>query len=142
MVVLYAAVLNWFVTTILVESSLFEPIRGWIVRESLHVTARGERHKVANKHWYVWPEDATEEEVAAGVPYHWGNWGKLAQLVTCQLCTRTWVGFAEAFVFGGPFTGQWHQYLSNGLLYAGLGHLIFEARSRLALILPENPDAH
>jgi hypothetical protein len=101
------------------------------------VFANGEWHRVGNRHAYVWPEDTTEEEYeAAQPPVLRGSWAKLAQLVTCQMCMRTWVGFAEALIMGSPYSGLWYAPIAGGLLYAGLGHLILEARSRVALVVP------
>ena len=140
--VLYAALVNWIVTTIFVESKLFEPIRLWIIHESYVVRWDGKLHKVGNKHWFEFPIETTQEEADAANVHMAGPWAKLAQLVTCQLCTRVWVGFAEALVFRGPFVG-WYSYLANGLLYAAAGHLIYELRSRVALVQPtETPDVH
>ncbi len=132
--VLWAGLVNWLVTTILVESHLFAPIRNWIVHETWYITgADGKRHQIGGKHAYIWPEGTKEEDVPP--PYMWGPWVRVAQLVTCQLCTRVWIGFAEAAYFGGPDHGPF-RLVANGLLYAAVGHLIFEVRSRLALVAP------
>lgn len=48
----------------------------------------------------------------------------LAYLVSCCLCAGTWVGFAEAIVFGGYFHG-WYAIIANGLAYKGIGHIIY-----------------
>lgn len=138
MAVLYVCLINWLVTTILVESHLFAPVREWVVGESWHTFVGGAWHKIGNKHWFTFPEDATEADVdkAKATNTMRGPWFKLAQLVSCQLCVRVWVGFAEAFVFGGPFAGRWYQFLADGLLYAAGGHLILELRSRIALREP------
>lgn len=134
MLVIYAAMINWIVATIITESSLFKPLRDALVVRTWYVTCRGERHRCGGKRAFIWPEDATEEEASAE-PYHWGPWVRPAQLATCQLCIRVWIGFAEAAYFGGPAHGPC-RLIANGLLYAAGGHLILEARSRLALVLP------
>lgn len=136
MLVLWAFLINWLVTTIVVESTLFLALRQWFIVRTWYVTCRGERHRCGGKRAFIWPEDATEEEASAA-PYHWGPWLKPAQLMTCQLCTRVWIGFAEAAYFGGPDHGTF-RLVANGLLYAAGGHLILEARSRLALVLTEH----
>lgn len=128
--VFYLVLINWIVTTILTESTLFLAFRQWFVVRTWYVTCRGERHRCGGTKVFLWPEDATEEE-ASVEPYHWGPWLKPAQLVTCQLCMRVWVGFAEAAVIGGPF-GRWF-VPANGLLFAAGGHLILELRSKIAL---------
>jgi hypothetical protein len=139
MMVLWGALINWLVTTIFVESKLFEPLRTWIIHEAYAVRHADAWHKIGNKHWYTFPEETTQEEADAATPVLHGPWAKVAQLVTCQLCTRVWVGFAEAAYFGGPDHG-WARLVANGLLYAALGHLIFELRSRVALVLPGGTD--
>lgn len=136
-----AAVINWFVTTIFVESHLLAPVRTWVVHEAMEVaTPEDGWQKIGNSHHYLWPQGTTQEQVEAAQQIPRGNWGKLAQLITCQMCMRTWIGFAEAFILGGPFQG-WYSIFANALLYAGLGHLILELRSRVALNLGE-PNAH
>jgi hypothetical protein len=135
-----AAVINWFITTVFVESHLFQPIRLWVIHEAMEVATPEGWKKIGNKHFYLWPEGTTQEDVDGATQQPRGNWGKLAQLITCHMCLRVWVGFAEAFILGGPFQG-WYSIFANALLYAGLGHLILELRSRVALNLGE-PDAH
>lgn len=127
--VLYASLINWFVTTIFVESHLFKAPRDWLVINGLFVQVRGVWHKLP----FMWPEDATQEEVdIANADLRPMGWrGKVAQLVSCSMCTRTWVGFAEAVYFGGPLHG-WAGIIANGLLYAAGGHLIMELRSTIA----------
>lgn len=138
--VLYAAIVNYIVSMIFVESHLFRPVRLWIIHESLQIQfPAGVWHHIGNKHSFVFPPGTTQEEYDAIPTVPRGPWLKLGQLVTCQLCTRTWVGFAEAAYFSGPNHG-WAAPIANGLLYAGAGHLIFELRSRVALVEPM-PDA-
>lgn len=141
-VLLGAALINWIVTTIFVESHLFTTPRNWVVDHTWHALFRGKWVRIGRHGWrragYVFPEDTTQEEydTAAANQQSRGPWLKLAQLITCQLCTRVWVGFAEALYFGGP-DHHWAAPVANGLLYAAAGHLIFELRSRVALVLPE-----
>lgn len=130
----WAALINWLVTTIFVESKLFEPVRNWVIMEAYYVRwTDGTWRKCGGRHGpVIFPEEHKDEPEMVMR----GPWLKAAQLVTCQLCTRVWVGFAEAAYFGGPDHG-WARLIANGLLYAGAGHLIFELRSRVALVLPE-----
>lgn len=133
LVVLYAGLVNWLVATIVVESSLFTAARNWLTDRTWYVTCRDERHRCGGKRAFIWPEDATEAEANAE-PYNWGPWLKPAQLVTCQLCIRVWIGFAEAAYFGGPDHGLF-RLVANGLLYAAAGHFILELRSKLAKVV-------
>lgn len=128
---LYASLINWIVTTILVESKLFQPLRDFIVTEAWYCRwIDGSWRKCAGRHGPVeFPEDFDGPPTIVMR----GPWLKAAQLVTCQLCTRVWVGFALALYFGGPI-GGWAAPVANGLLYAAGGHLIFELRSRVALV--------
>lgn len=54
-------------------------------------------------------------------------WDKLSYLVGCHLCTGTWVGLAQAAVFGSPWSG-WYGWIAGGLLYKAVGHLVLELR--------------
>jgi hypothetical protein len=136
MLTLFAGLINWLVTTIFVESKLFEPIRNFVIYESYYCDWDGKRYKCGGRHSFIFPEGTTQAEAEAHPPYMYGPWVKVAQLVTCQLCTRVWVGFAEAAYFGGPLHGSF-PIIANGLLYAAVGHLIFELRSRVALVVPQ-----
>lgn len=133
--VVAAVLINWIVTTILVESKLTEPVRTWIIHESLQIRWADEWHHIGNRHWFEFPLETTQEQVDAVKHVMRGPWAKVAQLVTCQLCTRVWIGFALAAYLGGP-VGGWAAIVANGLLYAAGGHLIFEMRSRIALVEP------
>ncbi len=115
MLVLFAALINWIVTTIFCESKLFMPFRNWVYHNSWYCTWEGKRHKCGGKHMFTFPDGTTEEEAAAHPAYMWGPWAKATQLVTCQLCTRVWVGFALAAYLGGPL-GGWASTIANGLL--------------------------
>lgn len=42
---------------------------------------------------------------------------------TCALCVGTWVGIAEAAVFGGPLAGM-TGFVANALVFKGLGEVI------------------
>lgn len=137
MLVVYGAIINWVVTTILVESTLFAPVRQWIQNEAWYVRWPFPEvwRKCGGRHGpVIFPEchNSPPNVVMRG------PWLKLAQLTTCQLCMRVWVGLAESAYFGGPDHG-WAHLVANALLYAGLGHLLLELRSRVALVLPAAP---
>lgn len=127
--VIFIMLVNWLATTIFVESSLFAPARDWIVRKSQRVVWKGQRLKLP----FTFPEGTTPEEAAEAQIIFTNPWAKVGQLVTCHMCTGTWVGFIQAAVFGGPFAG-WYAVIANGLLYKAGGHLILELRSRVAKV--------
>ena len=131
--VIYAGLINWIVTTIFVESKLFEPWRTWVIHEAYQIRYGDEWHHIGNKHWFEFPIETTQEQADAVQPVLRGPWAKVAQLVTCQLCTRVWVGFALALYLSGPIHGVF-AIPANGLLYAAVGHFLFELRSRVALV--------
>ena len=125
--VVFASLINWLVTTFFVESSLFQPVRDYVLRTGVHIVVNGRKLPPSGKI----PDDMTRADVEAGqlVRSWWAM--KLAQLVTCIMCLGVWVGFAEALYFGGPLHG-WAAIIANGLLYKAGGHLIYELRSRVA----------
>lgn len=134
--VLYASVTNWFVTFIFIDGLLFAGPRNWVVDHTWHIYFRGERVPTGRRKGgvgFVFPEDTTEEEAqaAAETKHPHGKWLKPSQLATCSACLRVWLGFIEAAYFGGP-DHHWAHIVANGLLYAGGGHLILEARSKVA----------
>lgn len=142
--VLYAALINWIATTILVESTLFAPVREWFIAKTQYVrTPDGELHRGG---YSVKVSDFPDLDAARAwamqiEPVIAGPWVKAAQLVTCIMCLGTWVGFAEALVFGGPFIG-WYAVIANGLLFKAGGHFIYEARSRIAKVDPPADSAN
>lgn len=127
-IVLAACVIDWIVTTIFVSGKIFDRPRDWCINQGL----RGwhNLHGWQRLPWAM-PDGTTEDEAAQWTIRPYKGWGKLAQLVTCPLCTCVWVGFAEAAYFGGP-DHHWAAIVANGLLYAGGAHLILEARSKVA----------
>lgn len=128
--VIFAGLINWRVTSILVEATLFDRPRNWII-------ARAQHANIPNvgivKMPYTFPEGTTPEEAAAATVVFAGKWLKPAQLVTCFSCLGVWVALAEALVFGGPFAG-WYAIVANTLLYTAIGHLVLELRSRVAKV--------
>ena len=127
--VVFASLINWIATTILVESSLFAPVRDRVLRMGVHIVVKGRKLPPSGKI----PDDLTRADVEAG-EMHRAWWAmKLAQLVTCIMCLGVWVGFAEAIYFRayGPFYGVF-AIIANGLLFKAGGHCVYELRSRVA----------
>lgn len=124
--VIYAGLINWLVTTIFVESTLFAPYRDYFVQRGLRVWI-GDEKLPRN----VVPQGYTPEQLETARVEPDRYWGKLAQFVTCHMCTGVWVGLAEALYFGGPLHG-WAAVVANALLYKAVGHLVLELRSRVA----------
>ena len=123
--VIAAGIINWLVTTIFVESTLFAPWRNWVTQKSM---------RVCFDNGYCGPlgveissSDVPIEIAQSAHIEHGGPWLKLAQLVTCHMCLGTWVAFAEAIYFGGPLGGRF-AIVANALLYKGVGHLVLELR--------------
>ena len=103
MLVVWAGLVNWIATTILVEGELFRPVRervgGWVPPTNPFSFFGG------------------------------GYWRrpKVAYLVQCHLCTGTWVGFVLALVVPGPF----EFFVLDGLLYKAVGHLTLTVANRI-----------
>lgn len=97
MTALYAGLVCWLVTTILVEGELLRPLReaagGWVPPYELLGMA--------------------------DLPGFWRR-PKIAYLIQCHLCTGTWVGLLLGLVVPGPLSLR----LLNGLLYKAVGHLV------------------
>jgi hypothetical protein len=134
--VVAACIINWFVTFLFIDGLLFATPRNWVVDHTWYIYFRGERVPTGRRKGgigFVFPEGTTQEEadVAAKTKHPHGPWLKPSQLITCAACLRVWIGFAEAAFFGGPF-GHWYAIIANGLLFAGGGHLLMEARSKVA----------
>lgn len=77
---------------------------------------------------YIWVEGEVFREVREFADKHLPP--KLRYLFHCPLCAGTWVGFLEAALIPGPFTGPIALFL-NGLLYKAAGHLILEVAAIL-----------
>lgn len=52
---------------------------------------------------------------------------KLDYLVSCHLCSGTWIGLTLSAVFGSPW-GGFAGIVAGGLLYKAIAHLILELR--------------
>lgn len=115
---------NWLVTTILVESELTRPFRDWVA----------DRHRRAANRW----TDSLRRR------HHRAEavWFKLKYLAGCHLCTGTWVGLVMAALvplhLGAPgATGR----VLAGLAFKAIGHFTLEIVGRLKYrpprVLPE-----
>lgn len=108
-VLLHSAV-NALVTWILVESFLFKglqtKIRNWGCRKA---------------------QPRLDARKGGGV----GE--KLAYLVSCPLCLGVWVGFAQAWYFGGPFSAKLAvvTIAYNGLVFKAFGHVFYQLLAAL-----------
>ena len=99
--VLFAGLLNWIITQILVAGGLFHEYREWVGRHGKRIALR--RPILGNK---------------------------LAYFVSCPLCVGTWIGFAQGVVMPGPLQligwMSWFNWAANGLVYKAVGHLFFQ----------------
>lgn len=138
--VIGAALINWFATDMLVTGEIFSPLRNAVIRFSsgpLIVTVK--RPGIDTP--IVGTVDEVNKLLASAEPteaQHWaitteqnlrkGFRGKLGYFVQCQMCTGTWVGFAEAAFFGATFgLGGFLGTVAAGLLFKAGGHLVLEA---------------
>lgn len=105
-VVVFAGLVNWLATTIVVESELFRPLREWIGGKTWQYTIYG--GKTAREDHYEWQRP------------------KLAYFLGCHLCTGTWIGLAEACVLRPlPWSGL-AGIAASGLLFKAVGHLVLD----------------
>ena len=122
-VLLYASLINWVATYILVSGVIFEDYRNWVKGIAKRIQRRAPR-----------------------------TGKQLAYLVSCALCMGTWVGFALAVVLPGPvhprhpwWAPSWMiatvAIILNGLLYKAVGHLFLQVNgwfhSRIELMNSE-----
>lgn len=102
--VLYAGLITWFVTLVLVEGEIFAPLRDWfeyrtdlaLLRDRYAETTK--EHKKTTRRYRVW--------------------NKVSYLVNCHMCAGTWIGIGLGFLIPGPFSP-----VLSGLLYKAIGHL-------------------
>lgn len=106
--VVAAGLVNWLVTTIIVESELGRPLRDLI-------SSRRERAAGGDGSW-----------LEAGLDR--GAWRWLDYLVRCHLCVGVWVALAEVFWLG-PLVGRGVAgVVFSALLVKAVGHLVLELR--------------
>lgn len=101
---LYAGLVVWLVTLIIVESELLRPVREWVAG---YVPATVINPRLSISEFNTRP--------------------KLAYLLGCHLCTGVWVGLTVAVVVPGPLPYT----VLNGLLYKAIGHGVLEITSFL-----------
>lgn len=145
--IIAAGLVNWFVTDMLVTGEIFSPLRAFVIRfatEPLKIKLTYPDGRIIEA-----PLDAIDAEILMNQPtsieeaeaiklehsgggYYPGWRGKLAYMVGCQMCTGTWVGFAEAIAFGpvlmttAPGFINWLGIIATGLLFKSVGHLTLE----------------
>ncbi len=105
LLVLFLGGVNWMATEIVVTSVIFEDVRRAVDRFGKHI---GRRFPQVGK--------------------------KLCYFVKCALCVGVWIGFIEAFAFGGPLHphgiwAAWAAFIANGLLYKAPGHLLLQVNA-------------
>jgi hypothetical protein len=109
----YAGLVCWLVTLILVESELFRPLRQWLeLRRDLAV------HGPVARDWN-WRFEHAPYAVQALHPRRARRWEKARYFMCCHLCTGVWVGLALGLLLPGPL----ELWVLNGLLFKAVGHL-------------------
>lgn len=126
MSVLYAGLVVWFATYVLVESEMFRPLRDAVKRR------RDAGLPVRTSRTYV--NQRAYEEYNYAVELYVGSrryrrWEKLRYLLGCHACAGTWVGFAVAAALPGvrPLGGGAVGFVLAGLLFKAVGHLALVA---------------
>lgn len=123
-----AMLVNWYVTTVLIESHFLHPVRRW-VRHNIPIRPKG-------------PEPQTVKEAAKRATERYlddnGGWRRrpaqrrlyvgLEYLFGCYLCLGFWVAIAEVLwlhsIVGAGLLG----FLFTAFLIKAGGHLILELR--------------
>lgn len=113
--VLYAGLVVWFATYILVESELFRPLREWV---AMHEDVAEMVH-----------DSAVESEpvkVVRQTGRTFALWRRARYLIGCHTCAGTWVGFAVAAALPGvrPLGGGVVGFVLAGLVFKAVGHLV------------------
>lgn len=107
-----AGLVNWLVTTIVVESELARPLRDCVAdrrERSRWVEAFGRRMRTP---------DAADRGV-----WRWADY-----LLRCHLCVGVWVAFAEV-AWLGPLVGHGVAgFIFSAMLVKAIGHLVLEVR--------------
>lgn len=108
---------NWLVTTILVESEITRPVRDWV----------NDRYRKAG--------NRLVDRTAAGTAKRWHDWAeegwwKARYLVSCHLCSGTWVGLVMGAVVP-VFDIRYVGWVLSGLAYKAYGHFTLEVVGKL-----------
>lgn len=99
-----AGLVNWLVTTIVVESELGRPVRDYVCR----------RRARANRAYWIKGDHSV--------------WRWLDFLLRCHLCVGVWVALAEV-AWLGPVVGRGVAgFVFTALLVKAVGHLVLELR--------------
>lgn len=106
--IIAAGLVNWLVTTIIVESELGRPLRDYI-------SSRRDGGDGGDGSWVACDLDR-------------GVWRWADYLVRCHLCVGTWVGLAEALYVGPVVRSGILGIMFTGLLIKAVGHLVLELR--------------
>lgn len=96
---------NWFVTTVVVEANVTQPIRSWFHTRWMH----------AQREWSL------------------VMWEKLAYLVNCHMCAGVWVGLALAAFAPMVFGPGVIPFILVGLLIKAIGHLVLTVWHRIEI---------
>lgn len=138
-----AGLINWFSTDLLVTGEIFRPFREWVINHTskpmvvIATLPSGKVHRGSMEHindllLIVRPDADPDND-----PTKWGFTtepggpkpyvGKIGYLVSCQMCTGTWVGIAEALILGLAFSSGFVGIMASALLFKAVGHLVLEA---------------
>lgn len=110
--VVAAGLVNWLVTTIVVESELGRPLREYVRR----------RRNLAAQRRPTLPPPFAPGNADRG-PWRW-----LDYLLACHLCTGVWIAIAEA-LYLGPLVGRGAAgVIFTALIVKAVGHLVLELR--------------
>lgn len=129
---LYAGLVVWLVTLVLVEGFVFEGWRDWLRQRTAAASDRYDQAHTAVLRAKAWAGGEGERQRAAELDARLSRqeragraarrWHKVAYLFHCHLCLGLWVGWAVALVIPGPLP----HFLLNGLLYKAVGHVVLE----------------
>jgi hypothetical protein len=101
-VLIAAGLINFIATLVIVDSFLFKSVRD------------------AGQKFGCWLQR-----------HGWLFAGKhIVYFVTCPLCVGIWIGFAQTLVLPPVFQAPvWISWLINGLLFKGLGHVVYQVNA-------------
>lgn len=109
--ILALGLVNWFATTLVVESEFFRPLREFVSHRQL--TAEMHRGRAERQLELLWTR------------WRYWAWSRVAYLIGCHMCTGTWLGFLlvpfAPAIFPGP---AWAVFIVTALLIKAIGHMI------------------
>lgn len=103
--ILLFSFISYGMTTILVYGSIFEPIRSFLNKKSIMVFEDRLYRKKPITKW---------EKIKISF------FGFFDGLITCVLCTSTWVGFFLSFVLFSPTTDIYNIYHPISIFFDGM----------------------